>query len=277
MKLDWGVFRAETDLKNKLNDKTFIIHAGSIHGVDKNSLFDLYKTAAVYTHTNEPVCRLRVESVSSLRSTGVIEGSQVEMIKAGFVCQVRSGKPLKVHFTTAFLGVVSERSVVHHADIDGRVEVVTDERSADIIVDMEDEKVLFTTSLKHVTLAGHEFMLSEPARPDPECVSRVLAAASRWKQHLEISSPAPWINNVKIEFFPLEAVEDEMGFGALRRMGTAQLNNESNLVSLVVPPDNADFYGMVIRNGTALDLHVTIVAFSIDNLVIGKQYSSLPC
>ena len=284
LKLGWGVFPT---IRDKSGEGTYHIQAGSIHGVDKNSLFDIYETAAIDTKTTKPLCRLRARDVDALRTTATMEpGSAVNVIDSGFACQVCSGNALKVHFSSALLSVMSEATVLR--EIKDRVVVAQDAQSADFLVDVKDKVeaikdnpgagseedikavsrvAVFTTNLKIVTDYGFG-RFSQTVPVDPERIANVLCAASQWKQHLEISTNSEWAKNVRIEFVPLEKV---YGIGL---QPSLPINKGENEVFLDVDSNgNVDkYYGMTIRNGCDLDLHVSIVVFDTEELQIGNHY-----
>lgn len=264
LKLDWGLFPA-TGL---LSPHSSNIEAGSIHGVNEGTLFDVYETTAIDINRTKPLCRVRAHNVDVFNTKATkVESSAVKM---GFARMVCSGNTLKVYFSPAFLRVVS-KSVVPHSMKD-IVKEVKDAAIADFLIDVEDESlkggqlknrgsVVFTTALKIVKDHGFGRLLQTDVPTDPERVIRVLQAASKWKQHVESSNSPKWVKKIHIDFFLLKG--SDTGFEP-----SAPINDGMNQASIVVGSQNEP-YGMTIRNESTLNLYVSIVVFETEDLQIG--------
>ncbi|KAF8530915.1 caspase domain-containing protein [Gautieria morchelliformis] len=270
LKHAWGIFQVS---RNELG--TYRIDAGTIHGVDEGSLFDVYKGATCDSEGTIPLCTLHASRVFLLYTeANIVELTSEEVvIESGFARQISKGRALKVHFTPACEAMMSTDDVLDHHDIRRRVEVVHgDAESVDFIVDIEGTNVAFDTNLK--ATAEYQFKrLPEVVPANPKCVAYVLRAASHWVQHLNTSTRPSWIDGIELDFFPLETTRDETGVINRKRMDTIMSHDKPNTVFLHVQPDNEVIYGMVIQNNTVLDLHVSIVMFDIDNLAINPCFS----
>ena len=249
--------------------RTYRIEAGLIHGVDKGSLFDMYETVTVGTMAEKPLFTLTARSVHPLYAIATINEANVILPEVPRVVRrVRSGIPLKVHFTSAFLTVVNKDKVLRLHDLHRKVKVEHDAASADFVVDVDvtsGKKAVFTTNIKAMT--DHGFTrLPKFVPADTESVNRVLLAASRWKQFLEISCDSPSAKNIHVDFFRLETSHNSMGLFT-KPMGK-KLNGENNLVCLDVKRNYSDYYGMKITNNTERNLHFSMLAFDIGDLDI---------
>ena len=150
-----------------------------------------------------PHCTLTAQSVYPLYMVAAVNETNVTLPEVGGVVrQVRSQNPLKVHFTSAFLVVANEDKVLRLHDFHPKVKFRDDPPSTDFIVDVDvtrGKKMVF----KAMTCHGFT-RLPKFVPVDPESVYRVLLAASRWKQFLEISCDSPLAEHIQIEVFPPE-------------------------------------------------------------------------
>ena len=248
------------------------IKAGSIHGVTKDSLFDLFEKAVPKSQVNKPIGRLRVGKVYSFTSDAVLKsgGGEAAIMNSGFALQVRSGPEckLKVHFSKALLDKVLD--VLKHAlKYVDRVE----KKDADFVVDLKDGKAVFIATLDIVMEHGYQAMVLDTVEAKAEPISRVLLAACRWKHHLDTKpSRSLWKNQVGIDFFRLQRREDDDNF-PLERNDSPSLNN-GNKVVITVTPDSDELYGLEIKNGTIerKNLYLLLVLFQISDLSISEQF-----
>ena len=252
------------------------IKAGSIHGVTKDSLFDLFEKAVSKSQVNKPIGRLRVAKVYSFTSDAVLESGDGEaaimVINPGFALQVRSGPEckLKVHFSEALLDKVQLVDVLKGA-LEYEVDHVAMEH-ADFGVDLKEGKAVFIAALDIVMEHGYQGMLPDTVEAEAGPISRVLMAACRWKHHLDTKpSRSLWRNQVHIDFFRLEQGDDD-NF-PLERNNSSRLNDGNNKVVITVTPDSDEFYGLEIRNDTRgrRDLFLLLVLFQISDLSIGEH------
>ena len=290
--LGWDVFPVSRIINN-LNKEVYRIDAGSIHGVHENSLFKMYAKAAADSEANRPICTLRAARIYPLQTEATITKRHDKEIvsESGFARLKCGGKALKVHFTPALKAVLKkgigypditlcvkedERDVDFTVTIEGEkgvgylditLTVKEVEEDADFILDLVgDNSVAFVTNIKAVT--DHGFTrLPEVVPAEPEPIIDVLRAASQWTQHLDHSNLT---ENIEIEFYSLEKTTDAGGVTVIQRKEEVP-HIKKNTVSLTVLPNNDDMYGLVMRNKTKYDLHVSIVMFDIDNLAIRKH------
>ena len=172
---------------------------------------------------------------------------------------------LHVYFSSAALGIMQLSDLLNN-----NIEVV-EERSADMIVELEDMNAIFFTNLETVTKHGFR-KLPHVVIADAEAVSEVLLLASRWKFHFTQCSPEHWSRDIHLEFVHLERdgdKVDDMGCVVLRRNPDAKDLLVDNVVDILIDPEVNDFYGVEIRNETEKDLYVSLFTFDVSDLSIG--------
>ena len=273
MEMGLHLFRVVRD-----SNKRYKIEAGRIHGVTKGSLFDVFRMALPKSPFNKPTGTLRVKKVYHFSSDAVLvrNGRAVDpAVNQAFALQVRRGPgtALQVHFSSALLEKVRLCDVLDDV-LDNIVPV--GKENADFIVDLKGTKAVFTTTSDIVLKHGYQGELPYDVEAKPEPILRVLLAACRWKHYLHCSpSRAYWRDQVDVEFFLLEEMEDEDEGFALKRNNAPKLNDGNEVVIEVTPgvmtPDK--LYGLEIKNRTTQKkcLHLSLLVFQTD-LSIGKEF-----
>lgn len=250
----------------------------------------MYERDAVDSETNRPICILRATQISPFDTKATITKwfNERRMVESGFARQKCSGKALKVHFTSALRAILNKGP--GHPDLtlcldennddptvnihgeqgqpDITVIIKKDRQNAEFIIGTDANKnAVFTTNIE--TVKRHGFTrLPEVVQAEPAPIVDVLRAASQWIQHLDSDLTHPtWIDSIEINFHYLKKTNNQAGVPDIQPMHTIPLTGK-NTVSLEVPPDSQNIYGMSIKNKTVLDLHVSIVLFDIDNLHI---------
>ena len=264
-------------------DSTYILKAGTAQGVAMDSEFTIHAAHTGVSLANPPLCQMRVKEVYPFRT--VLEpldnNTPITIPKPAYACEVLcgSGQELRVHFSDAFMCVISVPAIQQAARSTNEPNfgfIVSDADNAEMLVDIEDASdgqcVTFSTTLEHAT--QHQYRkLPHKVEPDAEDICKVLRAAARWNHHFKRTNHPRFIGSVKVEFYRLDDNHgefDDEGMLILTPANSENMNR-TGVVDLVVKEDN--YYGVKIVNDSKIDLYPYLFYFDLSDQCIGRYCS----